>query len=72
MTRTAGQQVSKVASHGATVMRDENPTLLRRKSEEIRIFRSAQTGGLDIKDIDCRLPGAKTVDDVRVEVFVRE
>jgi len=53
-------------------MRDENPTLLRRKSEEIRIFRSAQTGGLDIKDIDCRLPGAKTVDDVRVEVFVRE
>src|ERR1039457_6425526 len=61
-----------MARHGAPVVCDQDALLLSGEFKEVRILGSAQTGTLDIEDVDSRFTKAQSFDDSGVEVLIRQ
>ncbi|MGD0298336.1 MAG: hypothetical protein ABSE86_14625 [Bryobacteraceae bacterium] len=53
-------------------MRYQNPVLLSGEVQWDRVGFPTQVSFLDIKDIDRRLARAETIDDIGVEILIRE
>ena len=53
-------------------MRDQDAVLLSGKVQSGGVRFSAQASFLDIKYVDCRFTRPEAIDDIRVEILIRE
>ncbi len=61
-----------MSRHRVSVVCDQNAVLLSREFQERRVIRSAESASLHIEDVDGRLARPQPLDDVGVEVFIRQ
>jgi hypothetical protein len=61
-----------VPGHRVPVVRDHNSAVLVCQIEKLWIFLSTQPGGLDIEDVDGRFTSEQALDDIGVDVLIRQ